>query len=266
MPPNIGCPVDRLSMPATITNTLTTIYIVLGVVAVIEFIWIGARWLRIRRERRQAAKAGRQQQLIWRGDFIGALVQMVGQDTRPSRRLRRLREVLGWTEGHALLVLDSLTAKGLVEKVTPGATAGEPWATIGMLIGVRVRLTEEGLDEAERAEVGPTENLPRIVAYRSIVTVSGGDAAVLSPSAQARESAIDSPAAYGRNVATDSPGATQTLIEHGLSSHRLARPNAARDRGRHCWKRCLCGDRCIREEHSLRHVGQYDLADLASVR
>lgn len=200
-----------------ITDTLNIFTIVVVAILAIRVVWISVREFLVWRQRRIAASAPRNQQLIWRGDFIGALIEMVGQDTRPNRPLRRLRKALGWTEGRARLVLDSLSAKGLVERVIWGASADEPFQTLGRLVGgVRVRLTEAGLDEAERAESGPTENLPHILAYRSIVTVAGRDAAVESPGAYGRDTAIGSPAAHGTGVAIQSPGASQTLIEHGL--------------------------------------------------
>lgn len=69
-----------------LTDALQTITIVLYVFVAIALVWLAAKSLRIWRERRRAAQAPRRQHLIWRGDFIGALIQMVGQDTQPTRR------------------------------------------------------------------------------------------------------------------------------------------------------------------------------------
>lgn len=199
-------------MTWTITDTLNFFNTVALGFGAITVVWTLQWAFRISRQRRSAARASRGQQLKWRGDLIGALIQMVGQDTRPTRRLRHLRRVLGWSQGQALLVLDSLSDKGLVERASWGATMGEPFETLGSIIGgVRVRLTEAGLDEAERAESGPTKNLPQIYAYRSTVTMAGRDAVVGSPGTHGRDTVIGSP-----GTAIQSPGATQTLVDHGL--------------------------------------------------
>ncbi len=203
-------------------DLIQTVTVALYVVLAILIAYTAIRGFRRWRERRAAARGSRSQHLAWRGDFIGALIEMVGQDTQPTKRLRKLRKVLGWNDGQARLVLDSLRAKGLVERVVWGSTGGDFTAALGMWVGgVRVRLTEAGLDEAERAQNGPTENLPRIVAYRSIVTVSRGHAIVNSPGAFGRDTAVQSPGAFGEAVAIASPQSTQSLVKAGLDPELL---------------------------------------------
>jgi hypothetical protein len=181
-------------MTASFLSTFTAILGVVAAAIVARAIWFGGRALF---QRRTAARAPSEQQRVWHGEFMRELVGLVGRDTSPSRRLSTLQRRLGWTEGQALLVLDYLSGKGLVKKAAWMAAEQEPFKTIGEVVGgVRVKLTEGGLDEAERAEHGPTRYLPHLP---HIVTGDHSPVTLNSPWATIQ-----------------SPGSTQTLIQHGL--------------------------------------------------
>jgi hypothetical protein len=165
-------------------------------VAVVASVMLGAaltrRWL----QRRRVSHAAPDQQREWRGQFIEALITRVGRDIHRSAPLGWICKRLGWTRGHADLIMGYLTAKDLVEKTAWMRTMGEPLATVGAFFGgERVRLTAAGLDEAERAGRGPTEHLPHITAINSVV-VTGPDANV--------------------SAAVNSPASTQLVHQEGL--------------------------------------------------
>ena len=163
---------------------------------VVMLVAVGSTLMRRSLQRRRVSRTGADQQLKWRGQFIAALIERVGRDTYRSARLGWICKRLGWTKGQADLIIGYLTAKGLVEKTAWMKNEGEPFATLGAIVGrERVRLTAAGVDEAERAERGPTDHLPQITAIDSIV-VTGPNARV--------------------SASVKSPDSTQTLHQEGL--------------------------------------------------
>jgi hypothetical protein len=180
-------------------DVLVLVVVTTGVlVTVVVLVVLARRSL----QRRRVAHATATQQLTWRGEFIAALIERVGRDTHRSARLNWMCKRLGWSRGHADLIMGYLTAKDLIETTAWGTGAGEPWETLGLLVGgVRVRLTAAGLDEAERAERGPTEHLPRITAIDSIV-VTGQNARVAG--------------------SIKSPRSTQTVHQEGMDPDEVA--------------------------------------------
>jgi hypothetical protein len=141
-------------------------------------------------------------QEAWRGEFIAAIVDLAGRDTRASQRLNSLRRRLDWPEGRLMLVVDYLVEAGLVERADWGAGEPEPWQTLGLLAGgARVRLTRKGLDESDDARRGPTAHLPQIWA--------GGDVI------------IDSPEAKSTRAFVQGSGAQATWIHQGVDSKQV---------------------------------------------
>ncbi len=63
-------------------------------------------WIRYRRQRRVAAHAPAEQQYIWHGEFMRALIQTVGHDTAARKSVMAIPRVSGFlgSEGAVVIV------------------------------------------------------------------------------------------------------------------------------------------------------------------
>jgi len=199
----------------SIVSHLSTVALVIlgvGVVAVVRRIWVEVRRLL---GRHAAARAAHKQQQLWHREFLYALTDLVRKDTSRSKSLRAICRRLGWSEGHALLVMDYLADKTLVERTSLWAASDEEWVqALGKWISpIQVKLTARGFDEAERAQLGPPEHVPSILAHDgSIVNFNSPHSAIRSPAAS-----IQSPGSAVR-----SPGSTLHLVQHAPNPTDLA--------------------------------------------
>lgn len=182
--------------PLVIGDAYTTVAPLLGWAMIFGVVGMAVRyWL----QRRAAARAPAEQQHIWHGEFMRTLIQLAGHDTAATKRVTAIRRRLKWSWGQVDLVIDYLQDKGLIK-------GKKGW------LFPRVKLTGAGFDETRRAERGPTEHLPRIVADHSVVTVNSPNSSIHSPA-----SSVGSPGS-----AIQSPGSTQTLVQMGMDPAELA--------------------------------------------
>jgi hypothetical protein len=110
---------------------------------------LALKWIKVRRLRREAARATPEQQLSWRIELMTQLLELVGRDISRSKRIKTLRKRLRWDIGRLALVLDYLEGRGLVERFTWGADEPSEFTKFvaEVLGGHRIKLTSAGLDE-----------------------------------------------------------------------------------------------------------------------